>query len=33
MKDEDVLAYRIILRLDYTHFDDLLQIVDGMLEK
>lgn len=33
LKDEDPLAYRNILRLDCTHFDDLLQMVDGMLKK
>jgi len=33
LKDEDASAYRNILRLDCTHFEDLLKMVDGMLKK
>ncbi|VVC38715.1 Harbinger transposase-derived nuclease domain,Endonuclease/exonuclease/phosphatase [Cinara cedri] len=33
LKDEDALAYRNILRLDCTHFEDLLKMVNGILKK
>ncbi|KAJ8879426.1 hypothetical protein PR048_020034 [Dryococelus australis] len=33
LKDEDPVVYRNIVRLDFTYFDDLLQMVDGMLKK
>lgn len=33
LNHEDLLVYGNILRLSSTNFDDLLQLVDGMLKK
>lgn len=33
LKDQDPLAYRNMLRLNSSKFDDLLQMVEGMLKK